>query len=288
MPAEPSPAELPPLVTGRAATVRTLPLRVELARQLTRRRTQLTLGFMAALPVILAVAFAFGDDASGGGSFIDLATRSAANFALVNIFFSASFLLIVVVALFFGDTVASEASWSTLKYLLAVPVPRRRLLRQKFLAAGVWTTACLVLLPVTAWLLGAVLYGTGPMISPTGDSFAGGAALLRLAVIVGFLCLNLCWVAGLAFLLSVYTENPLSAVGGAVLVSILSQILDQIDALGAVREWLPTHFAYGFVQALSEPLLWDDMSRGALAGLGYGLLFTGWAFVYFERKDITT
>lgn len=268
----------------------TLPLRVELARQLTRRRTRLTLALVALLPVILAVAFALGDDesSSGSGSFVDLATHSASNFALVTIFFSASFLLIVVISLFFGDTVASEASWSTLKYLLAIPVGRRRLLRQKFLAAGVCSLTCLVTLPVVAWLLGAVLYGTGPLITPFGDSVEGGQAILRLAIVVGYLAVHLCWVAGLAFLLSVSTDNPLSAVGGAVLVSILSQILDQIDALGAVAAWLPTHFAYGFVQALFEPVQWDDMSRGALAGVGYGLLFTVWAFRRFDRKDITS
>lgn len=269
-------------------TSMTLPLRVELARQFSRRRTQVTVALMTALPFILALAFAVGDDSTGPGSFIDLATRSAGNFALVTIFFSANFLLIVVVSLFFGDTVASEASWSSLKYLLSVPVPRRRLLRQKFLAAGVFSLACLILLPLVAWLLGAVLYGVGPLLTPFGDSLHGSAGVFRLAVIVGYLAVQLCWVAGLAFLLSVSFDNPLSAVGGAVLASILSQILDQIDALGAVQNWLPTHYAYGFVQALYSPIQWEDMSRGALAGLGYGLLFTAWAFWRFNRKDITS
>ena len=45
------------------------------------------------------------------------------------LFVSAGFLLVVPVALFCGDTVASEASWSSLRYLLAAPVPRARLLR---------------------------------------------------------------------------------------------------------------------------------------------------------------
>ena len=39
---------------------RTLPVRVELIRQLRRRRTQLALGFMVALPVILLIAFSIG------------------------------------------------------------------------------------------------------------------------------------------------------------------------------------------------------------------------------------
>ena len=43
---------------------RTLGVRTELRRQLTRRRTQLSLGFLALLPFLLAIAFAFGGDDS--------------------------------------------------------------------------------------------------------------------------------------------------------------------------------------------------------------------------------
>ena len=87
---------------------RTLPLRVELVRQLRRRRTQVAFALVALLPVILWVAFELGDDGPPGGApnLVDLAKGSGANFAVFALFASASFLLVVVVALFFGDTVA--------------------------------------------------------------------------------------------------------------------------------------------------------------------------------------
>ena len=110
---------------------RTLPFGVELRRQLKRRRTQFTLGFMVLLPIILAIAFAIGErrrrraaQQRPRASIIDLAQNGAGNFAMVTMIFSATFLLIVVISLFFGDTIASEASWSSLRYLLALPVPR--------------------------------------------------------------------------------------------------------------------------------------------------------------------
>ena len=105
-------------------------------------RTQLALGFMMLLPLIILAAFEIGSedgDRRGGrgefSSLVDLATSGGLNFALFTIFVSASFLLVVVVALFCGDTVASEASWGSLRYLLAVPVPRGRLLGVKLLVA---------------------------------------------------------------------------------------------------------------------------------------------------------
>ena len=87
---------------------------------------------LTVLPLILLLAFWLGDDDdSGGRGFVDLAQESGANLVVFTLFASTSFLLVVIVALFAGDTVPSEASWSTLRYLLAAPVRRERLLRQK-------------------------------------------------------------------------------------------------------------------------------------------------------------
>ena len=146
---------------------------------------------MVVLPLILAGAFALGsDDSSGGGSFVDLAQSGAANFVMVTLFFSASFLLIVTTALFFGDTIASEASWSSLRYLLAIPVARRRLLRQKFLVAGLLSLACVLVLTLVAAVLGLVLYGSHPLTTPAGESFGGAGALVRLALVVGYIAVG--------------------------------------------------------------------------------------------------
>ncbi|MDP2014211.1 MAG: ABC transporter permease, partial [Actinomycetota bacterium] len=109
----------------------TLPLRVEFVRQLRRRRTVVAYALVVALPILVALAMKFGGNARAStrpGAPVDLvslATAGAANFTLTMLFFSAGFLLLVIVALFCGDTVASEASWSSLRYLLAAPVPRR-------------------------------------------------------------------------------------------------------------------------------------------------------------------
>src|SRR6476661_9412399 len=161
----------------------TLPLRVELVRQLRRRRTVLTVGFLTLLPFLLWIAFKVGrDDRNrGGATLVDLATASGLNFVVFTMFSTVSFLLVVVVALFFGDTVASEASWSSLRYLLAAPVPRGRLLRQKAVVAAVLSAFALVLLPVVALAVGVVAYGAGDLVSPTGQSMDFLTAASRLA-----------------------------------------------------------------------------------------------------------
>src|SRR5690348_606623 len=126
---------------------RTLRLRVEFVRQARRRRTQVAFGLVLVLPVIVALAFQVGGAAGGDApALVTLATIGASNFALFVEFASVGFLLVVLVSLFCGDTVASEASWSSLRYLLALPVPRGRLLRQKLVVALALSLAATVLL----------------------------------------------------------------------------------------------------------------------------------------------
>jgi ABC-2 type transport system permease protein len=267
-----------------------MPIRVELRRQLLRRRTQVAFGLIAALPVILWIAFtvAPAGPPSGSLSLVDLAKGSGANFAVFTLFASASFLLVVVVALFFGDTIASEASWSSLRYLLAAPIPRARLMRQKAIVAGLLSVGAIVLLPVVALIVGALAYGADDLVSPTGESLPFWVGALRLLVGALYLALYLGWVAALALLLSVSTDAPLGAVGGTVMVAIVSQILDQITALEGLRDYLPTHYGTAWANLLATDVDWDAMTRGIFSSLLYAVVLGGLAVWRFTRKDITS
>ncbi|ABP52742.1 ABC transporter permease [Salinispora tropica] len=282
--------------SGAAAGYRpfaTLPFGAEFRRQASRRRTQLALGFLVLLPLIILIAFQFGsdDDDNGRGEFgslVEFATSGGLNFTLFTLFVSASFLLVVVVALFCGDTVASEASWGSLRYLLAVPVPRARLLAVKLLVALTYSGMALLLLAGTALLLGTVRYGWEPLRSTVAAELEPGEGLLRLLAVLGYLAVVLLVVAGLAVLLSVSTDAALGAVGGAVLLWILSSILDQITALGVLRTFLPTHYSTAWLGLLSTPIQTDDVVRGAISAISYATLFWGLAFWRFTRKDIVS
>ncbi|GIG85361.1 ABC transporter permease subunit [Plantactinospora endophytica] len=286
-----------PDAAGGAAGYRpraTLALAAEWRRQASRRRTQFALGFMVLLPLIILVAFEFegsGDDDNGGGEFgslIELATTGGLNFALFALLVSSSFLLVVVVALFCGDTVASEASWGSLRYLLAVPVPRARLLAVKLVVALGYSLLALLLLAGTALLAGTLRYGWSPLSSTVAAQIPAGEGLLRLLGILGYLAVVLLVVAGLAFLLSVTTDAALGAVGGAVLLWILSSILDQITALGVLRDFLPTHYSSAWLGLLSTPVQTDDIVKGAISAICYATVFWSLAFWRFTRKDVVS
>ncbi|WP_267243934.1 ABC transporter permease [Streptomyces sp. PR69] len=271
----------------------TLPLRVEALRQLKRRRTLVMGAVLAALPLVLIAAFAIGggpDDEDGGGrvTLIDTATASGANFAATCLFVSAGFLLVVPVALFCGDTVAAEANWSSLRYLLAAPVPRARLLWSKLTVALGFSAAAMLLLPLVALATGTLAYGWGPLKLPTGGSLAAGDTLARLGLAVAFVFVSQLVTAGLAFWLSTKTDAPLGAVGGAVGLTIIGNVLDAVTALGSWRDVLPAHWQFAWIDALQPQLEWNGMVKGAAVSVTYALVFFALAFRNFSRKDIVS
>ena len=277
--------------TVRRARTRPLPLRAEFRRQLRRRRTQGIAAFLVALPLILLAAFAIGgSDGTGDGTpgFVDLAQQSGANLVVFALFASTGFLLIVITALFAGDTLPAEASWSSLRYLLAAPVSRGRLLRQKLFVAIGCTAVALIFLPAWSLLVGGLAYGWGAYVGPTGDQLSLRVFAVRLLVIVAYLLISLAQVGAIAFALGAVTDAPLAAVGGAVLIMIVMLILDSITALGAIRQGLPGHYAFAWADALAPSIVWSDMARGALWSLGWSVLLIGVATWHFLRKDITS
>ncbi|MGW4384644.1 ABC transporter permease [Kitasatospora sp. NPDC004531] len=259
-------------------------------RQLRRRRTLVIGGVLAALPFVVLAAFRIGGTPGRENrtTFIELATASGANFATTLLFMGTGFLLVIPVALFCGDTVASEASWSSLRYLLAAPVPRARLLARKFVVAMGFSAAAVVLLPAVGLVVGTAAYGWGDLKLPTGATLSATEALPRLALAVLYVFLAEVVVGALAFWLSTATDAPLGAVGGAVFASIITGVLDAVTALGSLREWFPAHWQYAWADALQPQLEWGGMVQGVVLSLSYAVVLLALAFRGFATKDVVS
>jgi len=271
---------------------RTLPLRVEAVRQLRRRRTMVAALILLVLPWVLVGAFELGgppQPGSGAPGLVDLATTGGLNFAAFSFFASVGFLLVVAVALFCGDTVASEAGWGSLRYLLAAPVPRSRLLRQKLVVALAYSAVAVTAFALMSLVAGTVAFGWHPLRLPgTGAELGAGVALGRMVIVLVYVLITELVVAGLAFLLSVSTDSPLGAVGGAVGLVIVSDILDAVTALHGWRQVLPTHWQFAWLDAMQPQITWGGMLEGASVSVSYALILFAWAFRHFRAKDIVS
>jgi ABC-2 type transport system permease protein len=188
--------------------------------------------------------------------------------------------------MFLGDTVASEASWSTMRYLLAAPVPRRRFLRAKMIVGLILTAVTLAILIAVSFLIALVVFGSAPLTSPLGGSFDVATSWQRLGIVTVYIAIQLLIPAGIAFLMSVLTDVPLGAVGAAVVIVIVLNIIDAIDALGDLRRLLPTDYGGSWAGALGQQIAWDDMAIGASYAVVTFAVLAAIAFLRFDRKDI--
>lgn len=268
----------------------TLTVRVELIRQVRRRRTLVAFVLAVALPLIVVAAVKLGPDARAFGDgdldLVGLATAGPWNFTLTMLLFASGFLLTIIAAMFLGDTVASEASWSTMRYLLAAPVPRRRFLRSKVIVGLILTAATLLILVTTSFVVALFVFGSAPLTSPLGGSFDVATSWQRLGIVTAYIGIQLLIPAGIAFLMSVLTDVPLGAVGAAVLIVIILNIIDAIDALGDLRRFLPTDYGAAWVDALGQQVIWNDMAIGVSYAVVTFAVLVGIAVLRFDRKDV--
>ena len=112
-----------------------------------RRRNQLLLLVVALFPLLIGIGLKVAAPQGGGGGRGPGAGGAAffsqlAGNGVFLTFIALSLLLIlvlpVVVAVVAGDSIAGEAGYGTLRYLLAVPAGRTRLLAVKYATIVVW------------------------------------------------------------------------------------------------------------------------------------------------------
>src|SRR5436309_2372428 len=155
-----------PLVTSTPVRrVSTRFFRSELLLIFGRRRNWIGMAILAAVPIIIAVAVKVWAPPGGdpGGDFFAQITRSGLFVPLAALMVELPLFLPLAVAAIAGDTIAGEANLGTLRYLLAVPVHRTRLLAVKFGALVVFAIAAVLLIAVVGAVLGLILFGAGPM-----------------------------------------------------------------------------------------------------------------------------
>ena len=268
-------------------------IRTELTKQVLRPRTWVALGFLVIVPVIIAVALKLnppdlsGGRGAGGGRFFYLATQSGLFLPVAALRVMSAFFLVVVICMFAGDAVASEAGWGNLRYLLMRPVGRGRLLTAKLFVAALFAMISTVLVALSGLVAGVVAFGWAPISVPfIGLSQSTGDILGNLALASVLITWGLAGVIAFGFMLSTMTDSSAGAIFGAVGLYIVSLILGEITSLGGIRYALPVHYYDSWSDLFTRNTFTDDMWRSILLQIPYVIVFCGIAWWWFHRKDI--
>lgn len=261
----------------------------ELGLTFRRPRNLVMLAVLAVVPVLLGVGLriATGDDGDVGGI-----VAAAAGNGLVLAFASLSFLVVllmpVAVAVVAGDAIAGEAGTGTLRYLLAAPAGRTRLLAVKYLNAVVFSVAVSAVVALSALVTGLLLFPVGPMTLLSGTTVTVADGLLRILLSVGYVAAGMSALAAVALALSTLTEVSIGAIAGTVVIVIVSQVLRAVPQLSGLADYLLPTWWTGFDGVLRSPIDTGSMTEGLLVFGAYIVLAGSLAWARFTGKDITS
>ncbi|MFG1706201.1 ABC transporter permease [Nonomuraea sp. M3C6] len=260
----------------------------ELGLTFRRPRNLVMLAVIATVPVIVGVALRIVSSEEGMGGII----QDVAGNSLMLTFASFSFLVLllmpVAVSVVAGDSVAGEAGAGTLRYLLAAPAGRTRLLLVKYLNAAIFAYAVTVVVALSALVTGLILFPAGPVTLLSGTTISIADGLLRILITVGYVGAGMAALAAIALALSTFTEVSIGAIAGTMVLVIICQVLRAIPELGSITPYLlPTWFT-NFDAVLRSPIDTGALGEGLLAFGAYIALFGSIAWARFSGKDITS
>jgi len=263
-------------------------LRTEWAKTLRRPRTYVALGFVVFLPLVVTLALRLNPpDAGAGERFFYVATQTGLLLPAALMRIMSRLVLLVVVALFAGDAIAGEASTGNLRYMLVRPLPRGRLLAAKLVIAGTLALLAGVLLMATATVAGGFAFGFAPIhFQAFFTDQSVGNLLVHIGMATGYVVWTLSSVVAFGFMISTMTDSPAAAAGSAVGLGVASQILNEVESLGSIRDGLPTRYLDAWVGMFWSDRVPDDMWHGLFQPLPFVLLFGAVAWWWFRRKDV--
>jgi ABC-2 type transport system permease protein len=277
---------------------------VELVKLVRRPRSWVAIALLCLLPAVVAVFVAVTHVVPAPGQGPTLLSTVLSNGSL----FPAAALAIVLpiflpvaVAVVAGDAVAGEASSGMLRYLLARPVGRTRLLVAKLISLVAFVLVAVIAVALTAYVTGRILFGDKPISTGTGGITSGVIAsslsgtpltpadiFIRTLGAIAFIAVSMLGVGAIALFLSTLTDSSLTATLGSLAALITSGVLVALNSAAAVSPYLPTRYWLAWVDFYRQPILWRDIERGfAIQGV-YVLVFLAAAWANFATKDITS
>jgi ABC-2 type transport system permease protein len=259
-----------------------------------RRRNMLLLAVTVVFPIVIGIALRVaapqpqnGRNGPGVAFFNQLAGNGV---FMAFIALSTLILLVlpVVVAVVAGDSVAGEAGYGTLRYLLAVPAGRSRLLAVKFAAIVVFGLSATFIVSAVSLAVGAVLFPIGPVTLLSGTTVPLAEGLLRLLFVTLYVAAAMAALGAIGLAVSTLTEHAIGAIATIAILVVTSEVVDNVPQLAAVGPYLPTHWWLSFDSILRAPVDTSTLLKGLLSFGVYTVLFCSFAWARFTSADVTS
>ncbi|CAI9402118.1 ABC transporter permease [Aestuariimicrobium sp. T2.26MG-19.2B] len=253
----------------------------EISLMMSRRRNQLGLVILAAVPVVMAIAIKTSGDT---GLMVSVANGTV--LPMLALMMESAFFLPLAMSLLAGDAIAGEAHGGTLRYLLVTPVGRARLLAVKFAGLLVGAFFGTFLIAVVGLVAGVMVFGSGASMTLSGTAITFTESLGRLALMALFLALMMTAVGTMGLFLSTLVDQPLAVTVGCMVVVILSWLTEATSQLAWLQPYLLTHWFLQFADVLRDPPLWSRAVKGLGVAAAWMAVTGAAAWARFTSKDI--
>jgi ABC-2 type transport system permease protein len=274
---------------------------IELTKQLRRARGWVTLGLVAAVALLLTVVIGAtrGSLPERIGDWGSVTTdTSGLAVPLVAINAMMLFLLPLAVAISAGESVAGDASWGSLRYLLMRPVKRARVLTAKAVVALGFSVANVLAAVTVSLLAGVIAFGWQPLtvvdlqhstpLHIAAATFGAPRALALVLVTTGFVLCSMASTFAFALFVSTLTDRAFSAVAAGVGLGLVSRALDNIPGLHSLSPWLPVTDSgtSAWTGLFTSPAQSGPIAHALIVQLAYGAAFLVAAWAWFTRSDM--
>jgi ABC-2 type transport system permease protein len=257
-----------------------------------RRRNLAVLAVLAAIPALIGIALRIQGHPGGGDgqgpAFLSQVTSNGVFLALTALAVLLILVLPLAMAVASGDSIAGEAGLGTLRYLLAVPAGRTRLLAVKYASLIVFGLSACLLITVVSVIVGVVLFPVGPVTLLSGTTVGLAAGLLRLLLVTVYVAAAMAALAAIGLAISTLTEHAIGAMAAILVVVVGSEVSDSVSQFAVIHPFLPTHFWLAFDGLLRSPVDWTGLGHGLISFGAYAVIFCCVAWAQFTSKDVTS
>lgn len=265
----------------------------ELRQVFLRRRNLLLLAVVALFPIIIDIGLRLASHPHGGGgggglSFVTQLTGNGIFLTFIALSLLLTLVMPVVVAVVAGDSIAGEAGYGTLRYLLAVPAGRTRLLAVKYAVIVVFAVAVTFEVSAVALATGAVLFPIGPVTLLSGTTVSLAEGILRLVLVSLYVSAAMAALGAIGLAVSTLTEHAIGAIAGLAIFVVASEIADQVPQFAVIQPYLPTHWWNSFDALLRVPIDSSTLLKGLLSFAVYLLIFGSFAWARLTTADVTS
>jgi len=260
----------------------------EIGLVLRRRRNQVLLAGLAALPIVIGLAVKLVSSQAGqvGGLFSRI-TNSGLFLTAVVFVVSMPLFIPLVIAVVAGDALAGETQLGTTRYAMILPVSRTRWLAMKAVGLLVFVIVGVAVVLVVSLVVGFALFGFNGMTLLSGDTISPWAGIGRIALMSAYVVASETGLIAVGLFVSSLTDVPIVAMAGTAIVPAVCTVLLAVPQLQAIQPGLLT---YHWLDITTFLFVQPDVAlvrQGLLVQLAWVAVFGSLAWARVASTDVT-